>query len=100
MVNRKFAREGIYSGKNLKNTKRYDNPIYINNSFCREFGFLNYAIRKAKGSRIIHSYKVKNGVNHVRMEELSKWVEIGHVADLENLGIPLPPRRRRESQTD
>ena len=37
-VNRKFAMEGLFKGKNLKGTKLYGGtPIYINNSFCREY---------------------------------------------------------------
>ena len=53
MVNRKFAKEALRFGKNLRDTKRYDvnKRIFINNSFCSEFKFLNYAIRKAHNSK-------------------------------------------------
>ena len=35
VVNRKFAREAIVCGRNLKGTQRYGgSKIYINNSFC------------------------------------------------------------------
>ena len=36
VINRKFAREAIVNGKNLKGSKRYggESKIYINNSFC------------------------------------------------------------------
>ena len=46
VVNRKFAKESIMCGRNLKDTKRYgeNSKIYVNNSFCREFKFLNFVI--------------------------------------------------------
>ena len=48
-VNRKFAREGLVGGRNLKGTDLYGtSPAYINTSFCPEFKFLNFLIRKAK----------------------------------------------------
>ena len=34
-VNRKFANEGLYCGKNLKNNSPYMAPTYINYSFAR-----------------------------------------------------------------
>ena len=49
-VNRKFAETAIANSSQLKDKKLYENDkkIYINNSFCREFAFINYAIRQAK----------------------------------------------------
>ena len=93
VINRKFSREAIVNGKNLKGTKRYgDSKIFINSSFCPEFRFLNYACRKAAEKKEIHRYKVKNGVNLVQVKEEEPFHEIGHVNDLENLGVGIPPR--------
>ena len=93
VINRKYAREIIINSKNLKNNKRYGNSkIFVNNSFCPEFGFLNYVCRKAVKEREIHRLKVKNGINLVQREEGGSFIEIGHVMDLQNLGITVPSR--------
>ena len=46
-VNRKFAYEGLVNGKRLKGKNIYgeDTKVFINDSFCPEFGFLNFLIR-------------------------------------------------------
>ena len=95
MVNRKFARTALVSKKNLAGNKRYgdDTNIYFNDSFTPEFGYLNYIIRKMYKQKRIYRYKVKNGVNHVQLEEGGNFVVIGHAKDLINLGIDVPPRQ-------
>lgn len=94
VVNRKFAREALYCSKNLKDNKRYDGiKLYINDSFCPEFGFLNYAVRKAKKDGAIFKWKVRNGVTSVQIKEGDAWSEIGHELDLTNLKIPVPTRK-------
>ena len=67
VVNRKYADEAVRCGKNLKGNARYgrNTKMYINNSFCPEYGFINYAIRQAYKNKHIVKYKVKNGVNCV-----------------------------------
>ena len=93
VMNRKFSRDAIVKSKNLKGSKRYSGSnIYINTSFCPEFRFLNFACRSAAKAKEISRYKVKNGVNFVQKEENGDFVEIGHVNDLENLGITVPVR--------
>ena len=93
-MNRKFAREAIVNGRNLKGSKRYgnDSQIFINNNFCKEFKFLNFVIRKAFREKKIYRYKIRNGVTSVQMDPNGTFVEIGHVLDLENLKIPIPER--------
>ena len=94
VVNRKYAQQALYCGRNLKGTKRYGGqPIYVNNSFCREFKFLNYIIRKASKAEEIHHYKIRNGVTYVQMVADGEYKQIGHVLDLENLGITIPERK-------
>ena len=62
----------------MAKTRRY----YINDSFCPEYGFLNYVIRnEAKRNRNI-KYKVKNGINQIKMPNTDEFVEIGHKHDL------------------
>ena len=66
-VNRKFAREGLYKGRNLKGKNIYGNgPVYINDSFCEPFNYIGYLIRKLKKRSLIEGYKIKNGVYHVK----------------------------------
>ena len=79
-VNRKFAREGLYKGKNLKGKTLYgpNTKIFINDSFCHEFKYLNYVIRKAKSDALIFRWKVRNGTNFVQMKEAEEFVEISH----------------------
>ena len=95
VVNRKFAKEALFCGKNLKGSKRYgiNSPIYINDTFCPKYNFLNFAIRKAYKSKHVLKCKVRNGVNYVQKDDALKFVEVGHVFDLENLKIPIPPRK-------
>ena len=93
VVNRKFANEAVHCGKNLKGTTRYGgSKIFLNYSQCPEFKFLNFACRQAAKSKDIYRYKVKNGVNYILLEEEGDWLEIGHILDLENKGIPVPSR--------
>ena len=71
-VNRKFAREGLFNGKNLKGTKLYGNkPIYINDSFSKPFQYIGFVIRK----------KVRNGVFLLKKEANDNFVEISHKND-------------------
>ena len=94
VVNRKFSREASVNGKNLKSSKRYgENKIFVNNSFCVEFRFLNFVIRKAAREKLLNRYKIRNGVTYVQRDTERDFTEIAHVLDLENLGIPIPPRR-------
>lgn len=70
VVNRKFAGEALSCGKHLKGTKRCGgSPIYINNSFCPEFGFPKYAIRNAKKQGILFKWRTRNGVTSVQLDE-------------------------------
>ena len=86
MVNRKFAEVALYNSKKLKDTKVYENSIYINNSFCREFNHFNFVIRKAKA---IHWYKIKPGVHFIQMTDKGEFSKISHKNDLIKLGISL-----------
>ena len=86
-VNRKFANEGLYCGKHLKNNSPYAAPTYINNSFCPEFRFLNYLVRQAKRAKKIHFYKVRHGVTHIQLVDSGPFHEVTHKADLVRHGI-------------
>ena len=87
-VNRKFAMEGLYKGKNLKGSKLYGNsPIYINNSFCQEFGKYGYIIRNLKKRKLIEAYKIRNGVFQIKKEPDDIFVEISHVTDFGKYGL-------------
>ena len=86
-TNRKFARESLFCGKNLKGKKLYDSNVYINNSFCDEFRHINYLVRTAKKNNQIFRWKIKNGVNFVMMEEGGNFEEISHQNDLVRLKI-------------
>ena len=88
-VNRKFAREGLWNGKNLKGKNVYgaDSAVYINNSFCNEYRHINFLIRKAKKDGKIHHWKVRNGINMVKVAENEEYVEITHRLDLVQLDI-------------
>ena len=88
--NRNFATEGLYSGKNLRGNPPYRNSaVYINNSFCHEFRFLTYVVRKAKKANRIQHYKVRHGVTSIRLQEDGDYFEITHKADLVKHGISI-----------
>ena len=86
-VNRKFAYEGLRNGKNLKDSKLYDNPIFINNSFCREFSKYGYIIRQLKKTGLIEGYRIINGIYHIKSVGQEKFVEVSHVSDFEKYGL-------------
>ena len=70
-VNRKFAYSALYSSANLKDADVFETgaPVYVNPSLCPEFGFLHFAVRKAKKDKRIHSYKVRHGVMMIKLTE-------------------------------
>ena len=88
-VNRKFAYEGIYNGKNLKDKKLYgeESNVYINPSLCKEYQYLNYVIRKAKGENKIFRWRVKHGVNLIQLSQDGDFIEVTHKNDLIEHGI-------------
>ena len=97
VVNRKFSTEAVFSGKNLRGSKRYgERKLFINPSFCPEFRFLNWVIRKAKKENLIHRYKIRDGITYVQLEENGVFTQIGHELDLKNLGINVPERKKAD----
>ena len=90
-VNRKCTYAGLSKGKNLKGSKLYGNsPIYINNSFCKEFNRFGFLIRKLKRSSHIAGYKVKNGVYQIKTVENGVFVEISHTSDFSKYNLDVP----------
>ena len=74
--------------KKLKGTKLYGNiPIYMNNSFCREFNRYGYLIRKLKRSSLIAGFKVRSGVYQIKLEENGEFVEISHHSDFRKYNL-------------
>ena len=87
-TNRKFAREGLVCGRNLKDKKPYgESKIYINTSFCREYKYLNFVIRKCKADGRIFRWKVRNGTNFVQLKDGDEFTEISHKNDLIELNL-------------
>ena len=87
-VNRKFAREALYKSKNLKGTNIYGNqPIYINDSFCRPFQLIGYVVRQLKKRGIIQGFKIRNGVYSIKIGE--KFEEISHKNDFNKFNIDI-----------
>ena len=69
-----------------------DDDLYINTSLCPEFGFLNYAVRRAKKNQEIVSYKMKHGVTFMQISLNGQMIEVSHVNDLTKNGITVPDR--------
>ena len=88
-VNRKYAYEGIYNGKNLKDKNLFgeDSKVYINPSLCKEYQYLNYIIRKAKGGNKIFRWRVKHGINLIQLSQEGEFFEVTHKNDLIEHGI-------------
>ena len=88
-VNRKYAVQGLYNERNLKDKNLYGvgSKIYINASFCKEYRHLNYLIRNAKKANRINRFKVKHGVNMVQLHADDDFVEITHKNDLIRMNI-------------
>ena len=104
-TNRKFARSALVNSRNLKDhlyKPAGDNAggendagarIYINESLCPEFGYLHFAVRKAKQNNEIHRFKVRNGVMNIQKVEDGPFEEVSHVNDLTKFNLTVPPRR-------
>ena len=89
-MNRKFAMEGLFNGKNLKGTKLYGgSPIYINNSFCKEYRHYGFIIRNLKKKELIDGYKIKNGVYHIKPKGRNDFVEISHISDFSKYSLDI-----------
>ena len=86
-VNRKFAYQGLYNGKNLKGSKLYENNIYINNSFCREFARYGFFIRRLKRDGLVVAVKVSKGVYQIKTDASQEFVEISHISDFSKYGL-------------
>ena len=93
-VNRKFAKEGLYKGKNLKGTMMYRGTrIFINNSFCHEYKRFGWIIRKLKKDSLIDGYKVRNGVHQIKILHSDKFVDISHVSDFAKFDLDISAYR-------
>ena len=86
-VNRKFAYQILRNGKNLKDSNLYNNRVYVNNSFCREYSKYGYFIRTLKKEHKIVGYKVRHGVHQIQLEEKGEFHEISHVSDFSKHGL-------------
>ena len=84
-VNRKYT-SILYYGKEIRSHDIYNNT-YVNNSFTKEFDYINYHIRQAFRKQRIFSYKIKHGVTFVQLEEDGELFEISHRNDLLNFDI-------------
>ena len=91
-VNRKFAIQGLINGKNLKGKSLYaaSGGVFINISFCPEFGRLNYLVRKAKSNGTIFRWKVRNGTTSIQLKKDDVFEEISHINDLTRLNLHDP----------
>ena len=89
-VNRKCAREGLYKRAALKGKKIYgNNPLYINDSLCKEFHYVGYVIRKMKRSGMIEQYKNKFGVFSIKIGLNDKFIEISHKSDFAKYNLDI-----------
>ena len=73
-VNRKFAVQALLNRYKLRELDDYSD-IFINQSLCPEYSYLNFAVRKAKRNNEISYYKLKNGVSLIQKETDSPFVE-------------------------
>ena len=89
-VNRKFAMEGLFKAKNLKDSSLYGRTrIFINNSFCHEYKKFGWIIRELKKASLIDGYKVKNGVHQIKTVGSERFVEISHVSDFTKYNLDI-----------
>ena len=73
----------------MKDRDLYGNnsKVYINNSFCDEFRHLNFLIRRAKKNEKISRWRVKNGINIIKIKDDDDFVEVSHINDLIQMKI-------------
>ena len=87
-VNRKFANESLFKGKNVKGTKLYGGTrVFINNSFCKEYKQYGWIIRQLKKKNLIEGYKVKNDVHQIKVLGGDIFVHIAHYSDFSKFNL-------------
>ena len=86
-TNRKFAFAGLINSKNLKDAEVYDNNVYINNSFCKEFSRYGFIIRRLKTKKRLFGYRVRHGVYQVQLEQDGEFSEVSHESDFAKYGL-------------
>ena len=94
-VNRKHAAAALTNRSHLKDKNLYgeNSKVFINQSLCPEFAFINFVVRKAKNAGLIYFYKMKHGVTLVQKDTISEFVACSHINDLIFLGLDIPARK-------
>ena len=87
-TNRKFAYEALW---NSHNHPEYGS-IYLNESLCPEFSFIQFVVRKAKKDGKIAKYSTRNGIISIQLVQNGPNIEISHESDLIRNGLTVPVR--------
>ena len=90
LVNRKYASAILFKGKTLRG-KDGLSETYINNSFSKEMGWINWQIRLAhkKVGKEFVEYRVRNGITQVKLEKDGEFIPLTHRNDLASVGITI-----------
>ena len=95
---RKIADAALHNRNKLKSLNKTTiglpegTQLYINESLCRPYQFLNYKIRQALKRKDIYSYNLWKGRLSIKLREADRAINITHINDLIS-NIILPRKR-------
>jgi len=80
---------GILRNRLVGNGRFYGNKsrLFIEPSLIDEYAMLREIIRRAFEEGKVHSFRLRGGVNQVKVNKDDEFVDITHRTDLVNLGI-------------
>mgnify|MGYP001796944109 FL=1 len=76
---KKFLKDKDLSGLGI------NNPVYINESLCKEYKFLWGKCKNLRAQKCINSFWFFNGSLKIKVGENSRPIRIGHIEDLKEL---------------
>ena len=87
-TSRKFADAALHYRSKLKNIRKNSfgfaegTKLFINESLCRPYQFLNYKVRQAAKVKKIFSYNLWKGKLTSKINETDRAIIISHINDL------------------
>ena len=87
-TSRKFADAALHYRSKLKNIRKTSfgfaegTKLFINESLCRPYQFLNYKVRQAAKVKKIFSYNLWKGKLTIKINETDRPIIISHINDL------------------
>ena len=90
LVNRKYASAILFRGKTLRGKDGFS-ETYVNNSFSKEMGWINWQVRLAhkEEEKEFIEYRVRNGITQIKQKKDGEFIPLTHRNDLASVGITI-----------